>query len=122
MKNILLFSLFVIIYGFIALFSTVLFQLTFIFIYSIFSNKFQFQQNKRYPNKPLKFKQGTRRKKPSKECGGTSFTQMLHLQAYSASPTNDAIIKRKYTLWFHESINTAPLQSILKKMNHPWYP
>ena len=119
MKNILLFSLFVIIYGFIALFSTVLFQLTFIFIYSIFSNKFQFQQNKRYPNKPLKFKQGTRKKKPSKECGGTSFTQMLHLQTYSASPTNDAIIKRKYTLGFHESINTAPLQSILKKMNHP---
>ena len=66
-------------YGFIAFFGIVLFQLTFIFIYSIFSNKFQFQQNKRYPNKPLKFKQGTRRKKPSKECGGTSFTQMLHL-------------------------------------------
>ena len=30
-------------------------------------------------------------------------------------------MKKKYTLWFHESINVTPLQSILK-MNHPWYP
>ena len=33
---------------------TVLFQITFNFIYSTFSNNFQFQQNKRYPNTPLK--------------------------------------------------------------------
>ena len=33
---------------------TILFQITFNFIYSTFSNNFQFQQNKRYPNTPLK--------------------------------------------------------------------
>ena len=32
---------------------TILFQLTFTFIYSIFSKSFQFQQNKRIPNGPL---------------------------------------------------------------------
>ena len=31
---------------------TILFQLIFIFIYSTFSKKFQFQQNKRIPNRP----------------------------------------------------------------------
>ena len=46
------------IYGHIELFElfmglTVLFQLTFIFIYSIFSKSFQFQQNKYIPNRPL---------------------------------------------------------------------
>ena len=74
-----------------------------------------------YIQQELEVKQGTRRKKPPKECGGTFSTEILHLQTYSASPTNDAIIKRKYNLWFHESISVAPLQSILKKMNQPWY-
>ena len=32
---------------------TILFQLTFTFIYSIFSKSFQFQQNKQIPNGPL---------------------------------------------------------------------